>query len=457
MTTLLAFIVTIGILVAVHEYGHYKVAKLCGIKVLRFSVGMGKPLLRWRHKGNETEFVIAALPLGGYVRMADEREAPVAEADRSRAFNNQPVSKRTAVVLAGPLANLLLAVLFFAAINWWGTQQPVAVLGTPVAGSIAAQAGLQSGDKIESARIGNGPMQDVASFEDLRWLITRAVLNQQDLSLQASAEAGQSRPRTIDLPLAALNAKEIKDDTFQTIGITMPAMPPVIREVNAGGAAQAAGLLAGDVIDRVNGSAVADATTLINLIAASSNKPDAQARQQTWEIRREGRPLTLHVTPALTERDGKTVGFINAQIGQQAYETVLVRYGLWRGLQRGAARTWEMSALTLQMFGRMLIGEASVKNISGPISIAQYAGQSASLGMEQFLYFLGIVSLSLGVLNLLPLPVLDGGHLMYYLWEAVTGRPVSDAWMERLQRVGIMALLLLMSLAVFNDISRLLG
>lgn len=454
MLTLLAFIVTLGLLVTVHEYGHYKVAKLCGVKVLRFSIGMGKPLLRWQRPGNETEFVIAALPLGGYVSMADETQAPVDEADRPRAFNNQPLRHRAAIVLAGPLANLLLAILFFAAINWWGSQQPVAVVGEPPAQSLAAQAGLQAGDRITAIQPTGKSSRTLASFDELHWALTHAALNHQDVVLQVQRG---DRSASLNLPLSRLAANDLEHDTFERIGVRMADMPAVIRKVHPGGAAAQAGLQAGDTVHSVDDRPMANARQLIDTIARTGQLAQPEARTQLWQIERDGQPLSLYITPQPTERDGQTVGFINAQIGQAAFETVRVRYGPVEGLWRGITRTWDMSVLTLQMFGRMLIGEASLKNISGPVSIAQYAGQSASMGVEPFLNFLAIVSLSLAVLNLLPLPVLDGGHLMYYLWEAVTGKPVSGAWLEKLQRAGIVILLMLMSLAVFNDITRLLG
>jgi regulator of sigma E protease len=458
MLTVIAFIVALGLLIAVHEYGHYRVAVACDVKVLRFSIGFGKVLFRWKPRkprpGQDTEFVIGAFPLGGYVKMLDEREGVVAPAERHRAFNAQPLKSRAAIVAAGPLANLALAVLLYAAVNWIGVEEPEPVLGSPVAGSIAAEAGLRGGERVASAALEGESLEPIRSFEELRWLLTRGALDGRDLRLQLARDAG-SRGGDLVLPLSRMDSRDADAQMLRKVGIVAPWSPPVLGEIMAGGAAERAGLRKGDLVLRVGEQPVGDAQQLRDWIR--SQVQGGRALGSTWEIEREGRRLQVAVTPdVVNDADRPPVGRISAYVGAPP-AMVTVRHGPVDGLWNGVVRTWEVSALTLRMMGRMVIGEASVKNLSGPLTIADYAGRSASLGLTQYLLFLALISVSLGVLNLLPLPVLDGGHLMYYLWEAVTGRSVSDAWMERLQRGGVAVLLVMMSIALFNDVARLFG
>lgn len=461
MLTLISFVVTLGILIVVHEYGHYRVAVACGIKVLKFSIGFGKPLCRWRLKGKPTEFVIGMLPLGGYVKMLDEREEAVDPAERHLAFNTQPLKSRAAVVVAGPLANLFLAVLLYAVINWSGVQEPKAVLASPVAGSLAEKAGLRGHETVEQAALEGDALQTVRSFEDLRWRLTQGALDGRDLTLVLGGEDGSARP--VLLALSKLGTTEVDAQLFRKIGISGPWTKPVMGEILVGSPAEKSGLQAGDVVQRVDDTAIVDGQQLRQAIQAyggslaqPASASDTPVLPQRWQILRDGRPLVLVVIPELKQEGGATVARIGAYVGAPP-EFVTVRYGALDGLWQGTVRAWEVSLLTLKMMGKMLIGEASLKNLSGPLTIADYAGKSASLGGTAYLQFLALISVSLGVLNLLPLPVLDGGHLMYYLWEGITGRSVSDIWMERLQRGGIAILLGMMCIALFNDVSRLLG
>ena len=452
MITLLAFLVALGLLITIHEYGHYRVARACGVKVLKFSVGFGKPLWSWTSPRSGTEYAVAALPLGGFVRMLDEREAPVPVDQRHLAFNTQPVWKRIAIVAAGPLANLLLAVLIYSGLAWYGMSEVSPVIAQPAPGSLADQAGLRSGDRIVSLRWLNDEAEEaqpVRSLGTLQWELTQAALQGRDVELQASHGSDATRSHVLALQQAGLS--DVDAQTLERIGLAAPFMPAMVGELAPGDPADRAGLRTGDRVLRVDDEPIEDAAQLRRLVRAETG-----GKAQRWQVSRNGETLDIEVTPETVQQEGVTIGRIGAFLGAPP-EMTTVRLGAFDGMQHGMQRTWDMAAFSLRMLGRMVMGDASLKNLSGPISIADYAGRSARAGLATYVAFLALISVSLGVLNLLPIPILDGGHLMYYLWEAATGRAVPDAFVQRLQQIGMAILIGLMGIALFNDLSRVLG
>jgi regulator of sigma E protease len=451
--TILSFILTLGVLIVVHEYGHYRVAVACGVRVLRFSIGFGRVLWRRQPRPDTTEFVVCALPLGGYVRMLDEREGDVPPAELDRAFNRKALWQRALIVAAGPAANLLLAIALYAVAHWIGVDEPKALLGPPAAASVAERAGMRAGDWVRAWSPDGSDWRDVRSLTDLRWQVTQSMLHGDDIDLLVSARDGRGQHR-VHLELASLAGADVDAKTMQRIGLGDPFGEPVLGDVKAQGAGAASGLKSGDRILAIDGRPVDDASQVVAAARASGKSGAATPMQ--WRIERGTAHLDLVVTPAVVVDKGARVGRLDIEVGRRA-EIVSVRYGFVDGLTSAVTQTWQMSALTVKMLGKMIVGQASLKNLSGPVTIADYAGQSVRLGLAYYLGFLAVVSVSLGVLNLLPLPVLDGGHLMYYLFEAVTGRQVSELWLDRLQRGGVAIMLMMMSLALYNDMARLLG
>ncbi len=440
----LAFAVTLGVLITFHELGHYLIARLVGVKVLRFSIGFGRVIWSRRVGRDGTEWALSVLPLGGYVKMVDEREGEVAPSDLPRAFNRQSVGKRAAIVVAGPLANLLLAVLLFTGTYLVGVPGQRAVLAAPPAASPAAAAGLAAGEIVRA-------VDDTAvqSWQDLRWHLLRAS-GQDEATLTVERPDGTHATRR--LALGSLHGSDWEGDFLAALGLRIDLGAPRVNEVLPDKPAAAAGLRTGDTIVAVDGVPMrspADVATTTNA------HPGDRLR---FTLHREGATFDIEVVPEATEQNGRHIGIAGMRLGVDpaavASLAVTVRYAPAEALLQGATKTWDLSVFTLKMLGRILTGGASLKNISGPLTMADYAGQSAQAGALTFIGYLALISISLGVLNLLPVPILDGGHLLYYLVEIFKGSPVSDRVLEVGQRIGMAVLALLMALALFNDLTR---
>lgn len=447
LTTILAFLVALGLLIVVHELGHFWVARLCGVKVLRFSVGFGRPLARWVLGPDRTEWVIAAVPYGGYVRMLDERESesgPIDPADLPRAFNRQSVWRRALIVAAGPIANLLLAVAIYFVLNLIGTSDVRALLDQPAKGTLAAAAGLAEGDLV--LRVGDQPIR---SWSDLRWSLLQEATDHGQPRVQVRGPGGSER--TLNLDLSGVDTDHIDADWLAQIGLQPGGGETFVGPVTAGDPAALAGVQPGDRIVSIDGMAVkspADVTRRVSVAAHQALR---------FGLERDGHSLELQITPIdVAGPDGKRIGRIGIAVGTEFRDRIVVRDGPAGALQHAVGKTWETSSFSLRMLGRMLTGRASLRNLSGPVTIADVAGQSARIGLAAYMSFLALVSISLGVLNLLPVPVLDGGHLLYYAIEVVTGSPPSQMWLEVGQRVGIGLLVVLTALALYNDLTRLL-
>jgi regulator of sigma E protease len=455
LTTVLAFLVAIGILVTFHELGHYWAARLCDVKILRFSIGFGRPLLI-KHAGpDRTEWVIAALPLGGFVKMADERDGSAELQDRARAFNNKNVWQRIFIVIAGPMANFILAAFFYWVLFVTGMPGTRPYVAAPAPATAAAKAGFADFDLITKI---DGI--EVQTWSDARLLLVEHAARRDVAEIEVVNVAG--KVRNVQFGMQELSKDDLEKDFLGKLGLGAyrPAGKAEFGVVQANSPGAAAGIVAGDIATRVAGVAVTQPADLIREI---SSRPGEALSLSVLRGGEGGQEMTLTVTPARETVEGKTIGRIGVQVKTRVNQETIdmlsttVRYGVFESFPRAWSKVWEMSAFSLRMMGKMLTGEVSWKNLSGPVSIADYAGQSAQMGWIPYITFLALISISLGVLNLLPIPVLDGGQLMYYMVEIFKGSPVSTRTMEIGQQVGLTLLLTLTAFAFYNDIHRLVA
>ena len=446
--SLFYFVVAVSILVAFHEYGHFWVARKAGVKVLRFSIGFGKVVLSYQRSPDSTQYALSAIPLGGYVKMVDEREGEVKEEDLPYSFNRQSLFARAAIVAAGPVFNLLLAILLFWCVFVLGETGVRPIIGVVSSGTLAAEAGLSEGDEIVKIDGRSVPTWS----EAIGTLFSEAMSGNQVIQLTVKTPDQVEEVRTIKVADTDLEKPEI---LYERLGLTpwSPKLKPVIGKVMEHGAAKQAGLQAGDLIISADGQPIKEWMEWVEYVR---ERPETLIK---LIVERDGVRIPLNVIPESVEQDGKTIGRIGAgvDVPKKLIDAVRVTYSLspLQAIPEALNRTWQFSVGTLTMIGKMLIGHASVENLSGPISIAQYAGQSAEMGLVPFLKYLGLISVSLGILNLLPIPVLDGGHLLFYAIEAVKGSPVSERTQMLFQQIGVLLLIALMTLAMFLDLERL--
>ena len=443
-----AFLAVLGVLIVVHEFGHYLAARYCGVRVLRFSVGFGRTLWQRRLGRDGTEWAVGIFPLGGYVKMLDEREGEVAPEELERAFNRQSVGKRSLIVAAGPAANFVLAIVLYWAVFMLGSEELRPILGTPPVASPAGVAGIVNGEQVRTV---DG--EPVVTWNDLRWMLLHKAAIQESAELEVINERREITLRR--LPLAAAGEQGWEGDALERLGVRFfrPDMPPVVGKVMAGSPGELAGIRQGDEIVAIDGVAVGTWHEFVLLVR------EAAGRTLQVELLRGGRIVAVNVVPEAVSERGKQIGRIGVAVAESRDAgrevRTFVRYGFLEAGVKAVAETWDKSVFSLVMLGKMLTGEVSWRNLSGPVTIADYAGQSARLGIDYYLKFMALVSISLGVLNLLPIPVLDGGHLMYHMIEVVRRRPLSERAMEISQQVGLSILFVLMAFAFFNDMNRL--
>ena len=439
----LAFLLALGILVTVHELGHYAAARLCGIKVLRFSVGFGRSMYIRRMGRDGTEWALGLIPLGGYVRMLDEREGEVRPEELHRAFNRQSVGRRAFVVVAGPLSNLLLAVAIYWVMFMTGVQELKPLLATPPAATAAAEAGIGDGMLVREV---DG--QEIRTWSELRLAVLQARLEHRNALLSVVGSESQ-----LSLATDSLASTDLEGDMLHKLGLVLqqPHVEPIIGAIQPGSPAEKVGLRSGDRVVQVGDVAIGHWAEVVQQIRRFPGEA------LTFRVERERQPLDFVITPDRIESKGQVIGRIGAAVKAPMDNPLLLemRYDPVPALGQALKQTWETIRLSLSMIGRMIMGDISLKNISGPVTIADYAGQSAQMGLMPYVRFIALISISLGVLNLLPIPILDGGHLMYYLAEFFKGSPVSESVMAIGQRIGFGILGLLMAFALFNDINRL--